>query len=719
MINNNNQKISKLATICFLMVSIIVFSSHKKDEGMYPLSHLKSIDFKNAGFRISEKDIFNPGGVSLADALVRIGGCTGSFISEEGLIITNHHCVFGSVSSVSTPEQNYLEKGFMANSKKDEIPVTLEIKITRSYEDVTEKILDGIKSETGGKERNEIISKNTKTLIEEESKLHPDFKIEVSEMFKGKNYVLFRYEMLQDVRLVYVPPRAIGEFGGESDNWEWPRHTGDFSIVRVYTGTDGKPAAFDEKNIPYKPKRFLKINQEGVQEEDLVFILGYPGRTFRHQPARYIQYMEQHIMPEIASWYDFKINTMYNVSRDIGDEGRYLTLASQIKRLANVKKNYEGKLQGLQRTQLADKKMKEDLRLKTAAFSSNLSEEERNAVDELNRIYDLNDKLIQSELLMSFLLGDVSYFKAAKDIAELQDKYKGMKKSEAKALMNEQSKDIVSKISSFSLANKDLQQIFFEELVYILTEREILKELPGFKKKMTIESWAQMMFKNMEKDYKKWNELAQKSPEKLLNVKSPMISMAAYMLPHYSNNTELRKSINNDLEKWIPVYTNLKEKMSDGLFIPDANSTLRLTFGYIRGYFPNDAVYHYPLTSIDGIYQKVYSGEADYFIPEEILAKFDSAVFPKDLTDKKTGKPVVCMLYNMDTTGGNSGSPIMDADGKLVGINFDRAYTATINDFAWNENYSRSIGVDVRYVIYVMKYFSSANHLLLEMGVNL
>ncbi len=260
----------KLFLVVALIATLITSRAEGEEEGMYPLSMISKLNLKAAGLQIDPEELFNPGKGGLVDALVRLGGCTGSFVSENGLIVTNHHCAFGAVAAASTPEQNYLEDGFYASAQEKEVKTSLTCKITMSYEDVSSVVLNGVTSEMNGGERGEIIQKNIQALLEKEREQNPELTIEVSEMYIGKFYTLFRYKTLNDIRLVYVPPRSIGEFGGETDNWIWPRHTGDFSFVRAY-----------ENDKPYHPDNFLKINASGTEEGDFTFVLGYPGRTYR------------------------------------------------------------------------------------------------------------------------------------------------------------------------------------------------------------------------------------------------------------------------------------------------------------------------------------------------------------------------------------------------------------------------------------------------------
>ena len=342
-----------------LLVSISSSAFKKFDEGMFPLSDLNRVDLKKAGLKIKQSDIYNPGQVGLVDALVRVGGCTGSFVSKEGLIITNHHCAFGAVQLASSIDNDYLTNGFVARSREQEIEAKgLTIRITDSYEDVSARVLNATEKATTPAERVQFIAQESRKIAAEAEQTDPSIKAEVSEMFIGKSYVLFRYKTIEDVRLVYVPKRSIGEFGGESDNWVWPRHTGDYSFLRAYVGADGKPAKFSSANVPYQPKKHLKVNPKGVQEEDFTFILGYPGRTFRHRPAQYIEYQEKYLLPYTASLFGFQNEMMREAGSQ--DKATEIALATRIQRNSNVRKNYQGKMKGLKNISLVQSKEQEE-----------------------------------------------------------------------------------------------------------------------------------------------------------------------------------------------------------------------------------------------------------------------------------------------------------------------------------------------------------------------
>ncbi|NMB82193.1 MAG: S46 family peptidase [Ignavibacteria bacterium] len=306
----------KLIVLSFVLSFLLGMIPASPEEGMYPLSEIDKVDLVKAGLKINPKEVYNPNGISLIDALVNVGGCTGSFISDKGLIITNHHCAYGSIARASTVEKNYLENGFHAQTMEEEIPALgNSCRILESYQDVSIQILDAVKNISDPALRAQTISRKYKEIADAATDEKESIVAEVSEMFAGKSYVLFKYRTIRDVRLVYAPPQSIGNFGGETDNWVWPRHTGDFSLLRAYVAPDGKAATYSKDNVPYKPKKFLKINPNGVEENDFVFILGYPGRTFRHRPSQYIKYQQDYLLPYISDLYDYAIKTLQDISK--------------------------------------------------------------------------------------------------------------------------------------------------------------------------------------------------------------------------------------------------------------------------------------------------------------------------------------------------------------------------------------------------------------------
>lgn len=697
------------------LICILLLPSHKGDEGMFPLSQLNQIDFKKAGFNISQSDIYNPEGVALTDALVRLGGCTGSFISSEGLIITNHHCVFGSVASVSSKENDYLEKGFYASERNKEIKIGLTCKITKSYEDVSSKVLDGIQPGQDPVSKKTAIKRNIDALIKAEQAKNPGLSIEVSEMFVGYSYTLFRYQVLKDVRLVYVPPRDIGEFGGETDNWEWPKHTGDFSIVRAYVGKDGNPAEYSPDNVPYTPKKFLKINQNGTKNNDLVFILGYPGVTYRHDPYQFIQYQQEHVLPFISDWYGWRMSTMENLGKK--DRDRYLRLSGSIKSLANTKKNFEGKMFGLKQTGLLNTKKAEQEQLmqlmKQAGADVSL-------FAEIDSLYANRLRTAQRSLLLNRFNVDVGTLSMAFNIINSRKADGTIPDKTDSLFWSKWKKQIKDAMSNSRIVDAELDRLVLAELIERTKKMNGGNKIVGVSNIKHPKKWAKNAYKkSFLDDVPEFLKLLDEAPWKVYSVKDPITELAMELMPELKENDLQNSGFTNRMSSLLPRLLEAKIKYAGKSFIPDANSTLRFTFGHISGYKSELNKHPEPYTLRREIFEKNATDNKDYRLGDSTKKMLMEKSVAPSLLDPTSGDVVVCMLYNMDTTGGNSGSPVMDANGNLVGVNFDRAYTATLNDYSWNPDYSRSIAVDIRYVIYTIKYLNQADKLLAEMGVKL
>jgi len=650
-----------IALALFLTMAHSPYSKANPDEGMFPLSELNRAGLKKAGLKISERDIYNPGQVGLVDALVQVSGCTGSFVSNRGLIITNHHCAFSAVQLASTAINNYLKNGFVAQNQEQEIEAKgLKIRITDSYEDVSAKILNAVANISDPVERINTIKRKQQELVKQAEKEDPTIKAEVSEMFIGKSYVLFRYKTIEDVRLVYIPRQNIGEFGGETDNWVWPRHTGDYSFLRAYVGKNGKSAPYSKDNVPYQPKKHLKVNPNGVRENDFTFILGYPGKTFRHRPAQYIQYQQEYLLPYVSNLYDFQNKQMEEAGKDNTDIA--LSLATRIKRNANVLKNYRGKLKGLRGIDLLSTKKQEDEALAAFILSKpELKNKYGSLLADIDAYYQLSDQDALKELWINNIYNSTSLLKVARDLNVLKTNLAKEKSSQAaKQLFDLNIEKLKTALKeTYESYNKQADQRIFSRMLEDAIAFQGKNQLASIQKLQfntaTAQEFATEIIQNSklgDQNYILNTVLAnadalQKFDDKLLDFQGKLNND----IVQFAAEQKRREGV---LNKLMGDYVAVKEIFQAKNFIPDANSTLRLTYGHIKGYSPADATYMKPFTTIEGI---------------------------------------------------------------IIGVNFDRAYDATINDFAWNESYSRSIGVDIRYVLWVADKIDNAHFILKEMGI--
>ena len=723
-----NKKILSITLASTLSVAALGLLGYKfRDEGMFPLSEIHKIDLKKAGLKIEPNEVYNPNGISLVDALVNVGGCTGSFVSDEGLIITNHHCAFSAVQLASTPQNDYLNNGFVARTREQEIEAKgLTCRITESYEDVSDRILGSVANIENPATRLQMINNQMKNIAAEAEQKDPSIKAEVSEMFIGKTYVLFRYKTIQDVRLVYVPNRQIGEFGGETDNWVWPRHTGDYAFMRAYVGKDGKPAKHSKDNVPFKPKKSLKVNASGTNEEDFVFILGYPGRTFRHRPAQFVAYQAQYVLPYTSELYDFQNATMENVGKK--DKATEIKLATRIKRNANVMKNYRGKLAGIKGIDLVSKKQEEDAAL-AEFINGNVEVKAQygNLMANIDQLYKQINGDANRDLWLSQIYNSTSLINVARNINIFKNALNQQPAAQKQAYFEAnvaRLKQVLSNIYDayhIDVDRRIFKRMMLDAVAFTPNQRvaavdKIINR--GSNNEAMIDDYINDTFgltKLKDQNFVFINLL--KSPKSVSDYNDGLLLLENDIARQIAELKPEKDRRDGVLNKLMGDYVNVKEKFLNKGFVPDANSTLRLTYGYVRGYSPADATYMSPYTTIKGIIEKGASGNPDFYYPniiKELWNKKDFGSFAK----KELNDVPVAFLYNMDTTGGNSGSPIMNANGELIGVNFDRAYGATINDYAWNESYSRSIGVDIRYVLWAASKIDKADFLLKEMGVN-
>lgn len=698
--------------VCLMFLSLAAFAL--AEEGMYPVSELERLDLEGAGLRVGALAIFDPDGKALVDGICKLGGCTGSFVSARGLILTNHHCAFRAIRDASDADHDYLSDGFSAVTLADEFPaVGYTVRITDSYRDVSPDVLSSMTEAMGPAERTRAVEKAMKAISLAYEKEHPGKRAEVAEMFPGKSYVLYVYTYLRDVRLVYAPPAAVGRFGGEEDNWIWPRHTGDFSFMRAYVGPDGEPADYSADNIPYAPEVVLEVGADGVADGDAVFILGYPGRTYRHRSSHHLAFLNDTYMPAIVEWYGWQIDLLERLGE--GDRDRQLRLASRVKGLHNTHKNYRGKLQGIRRLDLVGQRRQEEARLQEFAASDDRFAGGVGVLADIARVYDEQTAASPWELWLRSVQGSPRVVRVAATLWE--NAVEGAKPDlERERNYMDRNRDQTLDRLRVMADNYDPEadRLILAELLDrardIPAAAAVVSEA-GFGEDDLDDAFATTVLLSTDMVV----EAFSMDTGQLAALQDPFLDLAAALHGHRLELRETGKSRKGRLDPLQVELAALRRAFLGNRFVPDGNGTLRMSMGRVEGYAPRDAVWHTPVTTVSGLLEKAVSGQ-----PYELPPQFDEEIrrgeWGRFAPDADSGVPVN-ILYSTDTTGGNSGSPVLDADGRVVGLNFDRAWEATINDFAWNQAYSRSIGVDIRYVLWVTWKFGAGARLLEEMGV--
>ncbi len=699
------------------------------EEGMYPLSEIHKLNLSSRGFAIEPGELYNPSGVSLVDGIINLGGCTASFISPDGLILTNYHCAFGAIQSLTSTENDYLRDGFYAADAAGELPAPrYTARLIESYRDVSREVLAVLKNKMTHAERSKAIEEKIKRMVVAVEKASPGRRAEVAEMFRGKTYVLFVYANIKDVRLVYAPPRAVGEFGGEVDNWAWPRHTGDFALLRAYVAPDGSFAGHSPQNVPYRPKKHFQVSAAGVQADDFVFTLGYPGSTHRHKSSHYLAYEEEVRLPaavDLGRWIIALKEKMSATDRDTA-----IKLSASLQGLWNSVKRSEGQLKGLKNLGLAERRQQQEAELqrfinadpgRQRKFGGLFARLDRAYADMRRRASrdTALDNLVSRRysIIMgnAFAICEASVERAKKD-TQREEAYMDRNFERSEQQMTLALRNYYEPAEKAVLGELLRRAAALPEGEAIAAVRDLAGQ--GDPEKALAEFLEKAFAGTQLKDPAVVSAWLRKTSAELRALDDPFIRLAFALYPDYREMREAGKREKGVLDPLLAQLVDAKKEQQGTEFIPDANSTLRLTYGRVRGYSPADAVHMQPFTTLSGIVEKTAAnpGVEDFSAPQKLI-DLSAAKAHGAYAHPALGDVPVAMLYDMDTTGGNSGSPVFNARGELIGLNFDRVYEATINDFAWDPSYSRSIGVDARFILWSLDQFSNAQRLLKEMGV--
>lgn len=704
----------------FVVISFfILVLSARADEGMWIPTLLKKYnieDMQAKGLKLSAEDIYSVNSSSLKDAIVIFGGgCTGEVVSDQGLVFTNHHCGYGAIQYHSSVEHDYLTDGFWAMDKAEELYTPgLKVTFLVRMEEVTEQVLKGVKDKLTEEERNEIIKENIDK-IKEEATAGTHYEAVVKPFFYGNQYFLFVNEIFRDIRLVGAPPSAIGKFGGDTDNWMWPRHTGDFSVFRIYASQDNKPAEYSEDNVPYQPKKHLKISMKGVNKGDFTFVFGYPGSTMQYLTSHAVSLISEISNPHKIKLREMRLDVMN--AEQAKDPAVRIQYASKNARVSNAWKKWIGENKGLKRLNAIEvKKQSETDFLKWASADKKRADKYSGLITEFGELYGQLEKYTLPRDYYRESMMAIELFRFAsgfeKLISNLSDENTDNDEFD--------SESYVERVNSFF---KDYYKPIDQQIAVKMLEtyaKNIVSEFhPAFlvEKAGEIEAivnelYASSVYLDKDRLVNAINNPTKENIEQLKNDKAYAMVMQVNGIYDEKIKPEYDR-INHEIQGLYRTYmAGIMEMENDKKLYPDANFTLRVAYGNVEPYYPRDGVKYKHYTTLTGIMEKDNPEIYDYDVPQKLRDLYANKDYGKYGVD---GELPVCFIATNHTTGGNSGSPVLDAEGNLIGLNFDRCWEGTMSDIMFDPAMCRNITIDIRYLLFLVDKFAGATHLIEEL----
>ncbi|MDF0720043.1 S46 family peptidase [Kaistella sp. PBT33-4] len=687
--------------------------------GMWIPTELNEKEMKQLGMKISAKQIFDTSKPSIKDAVVQFnGGCTAEIISPQGLLLTNHHCGYGQIQSHSSVQNDYLTDGFWAKNMTGELPnpgVTVDF--IADIKEVTGTVLAGTQN-LEGKAAEELINKNIEK-AKAAFKLEPWQKVVVKPMYYGNKYYAYVIETYKDVRLVGAPPSSIGKFGSDTDNWVWPRHTGDFAMFRIYADKNNKPAEYSKDNVPYKPKYFLPVSIKDKQENDFTFVFGFPGRTTEYLPAIAVEKVMTEIDPAMISVREVALKTLDAKMRT--DAATRIKYASKYASIANYWKKWIGEVEGLKKSDAVGKKQRyeQSLIAKNATIKPTIDGLNRLYTEQapyaLNRAYYTEvvrnaETLTLANQYLSFMQNYEAGKIDSKTMTAFTDRLAGFYKNYSGEL------DAVVTAELLALyANKTPQQFLPANFSQYKDDKKNIPVIEEWSKNSIITGRKAFNGATVDTDI---NKVFANPTELIKTLKNdPILKLAAAMREAYLSSTDAKvSSLQAEIDVLQKKYmAQQMETDKDRQFFPDANSTLRVTYGQVKGSNPRDAVTYGYQTHVAGIMEKYIPGDYEFDVPKKLIDLYNSKDY--GIYKDKTGDVPVNFTATNHTTGGNSGSPALDANGNLIGLNFDRQWEGTMSDINFDPRFSRNIMVDTKYILFIIDKYADAKWLIDEMKI--
>ncbi len=677
------------------------------------LEGMNEMEMQILGSKLSAKDIYDTDAPSIKDAIVQFnGGCTAEIISGQGLILTNHHCGYGAIQSHSSVENDYLTDGFWAKDLSKELPNPgMVVTFVVSMENVTEQILTGTES-LMGPELEKVMQANREK-VKKQYNLSRDQKAVVKSFDHGNQFYLIVTEDYKDIRLVGAPPSSIGKFGADTDNWMWPRHSGDFSLFRIYADKNNNPAEYSEDNVPYKPKHFLPVSTDGVAEGDFTLVFGFPGRTDEYLPAVAIDQIVNKLNPDKIALREASLAIMDKYMRS--DEKIKIQYASKFAGIANYWKKWIGESQGLTQTNAIEKKRAQEVEFQKIVNEEGLVEYQ-NLLADFDKLYQEYGEVTQArDYWIEVIYRNVELLNLTFQLYQLERVFE-QKGQEA---FDQEKTTFLKRAKGFyKNYNPQVDQEIFAKLMYMYDAKYATTKISEQGRKEKWKNEAAKIYKNSKLTTYEGLESILNGNNK--NVLQELNKDAAYQLGEsyaekfYNELNPAYYTSKDKIDALQKTYSKaMQEVFPNRRFFPDANSTLRLTYGQVKGYEPRDGVYYMPVSYLDGVIEKYVPGDYEFDVSEKLQELYHKKDFG-NYADTNAKMPVDFIGTN-HTTGGNSGSPVLDAYGNLIGLNFDRVWEGTMSDYNYDADICRNIMVDARYILFIIDKYAGATHLIDEM----
>lgn len=705
--------------LSFLFISPVISAR----EGMWLpvlLEKYNIEEMQQMGFKLTAQDIYDVNNASMKDAVVIFGGgCTGELISDEGLLITNHHCGYRQIQAHSSVENDILTNGFWAMNKSEELPNPgLTVRFLEYMKDVTDDVLKNTKG-LSEKEKAAVIRKNSQQ-IESDAAQNKKYSTQVKPLFYGNQYFLYVYKTYTDVRLVGAPPSAIGKFGGDTDNWMWPRHTGDFSVFRIYADKNNEPADYSPDNVPFQPKTFFPISLKGVQPGDFTMVFGNPGSTQQYIPHQEVDLVMNQRDPDRIKIRDKKLQI---IGADMGNNPKVrIQYSAKYQSISNAWKKWQGEIKGLQRLDAVNKKLEFEARFKRwAEENASWQTTYQPVFDEFETLYAQYGEVIKaSDYYSEIVLRGPEIFKLATQANSIVNSLESEQKDRVDLLKQEMLNSLESFYKDF---NQPTDEELFVQLLPLLKNDLDKEYLPLHFREITDKYNGQKL---LQKVYRKSVLTERKTLENLLENgtweqllklrKDPLVEIIKSLDFYYDVYIKpVADTLEENIDRNMQLYmAGIMEMQSGRQLYPDANLTLRVTYGKVEGYEPLDGVKYNYYTTLSGIMEKDNPEIYDYDVPDKLKELYNQ----KDFSEYEVNNDVpVCFTASNHTSGGNSGSPVVNANGELIGLNFDRCWEGTMSDIMFDPDMCRNISLDIRYALFIIDKFAGAGYLLDEMEI--